>query len=392
MKFDADRERELIAILSALMEKPSISPQDCGCQDTIEAFITPLGFTSTRLPFEDVSNLWATKSGSLPGPTLIFAGHTDVVPAGQFSLWDSDPYTTTISGDYVAGRGAADMKGALAAMLMAARAFHGKHEQYHGRLGFLITSDEEAEAINGTKKVMSWLNHEGEHFDYCIVGEPSSSRLLGDVIRVGRRGSLNGSLTVKGIQGHVAYPDKAINPIHCCLKALTELAECQWDAGNDFFPPTSFQISNFQSGEGATNVIPGNAIVDFNFRYSTASSEASLRQRTEEILKHHKIEYSLKWSLSGEPFLTQDGQLITATKAAINSIRGYQPLLSTGGGTSDGRFIAPYGIEVVEIGLCNETIHQVNERTSLSDLMDLTRIYLDIMEKILLPDSHQHVS
>ena len=392
MKLDADQERELIAILSELIKKPSISPQDCGCQDTIEAFITPLGFTSTRLPFENVSNLWATKSGSQPGPTLIFAGHTDVVPPGQLSSWDNDPYTASISADKITGRGAADMKGALAAMLIATKTFQNKHQHYQGRLGFLITSDEEAEAINGTKKVMAWLNEKGEHFDYCIVGEPSSSRLLGDVIRVGRRGSLNGSLTVKGVQGHVAYPDKAINPIHCCLKALTELSECQWDAGNEFFPPTSFQISNFQSGEGATNVIPGKATVDFNFRYSTASSEASLRQRTEEILKHHKVKYNLKWSLSGEPFLTQDGQLITATKAAINSIRGYQPLLSTGGGTSDGRFIAPYGIEVVEIGLCNETIHQINECTSLSDLMDLTRIYLDIMEKVLLPGSHQHVS
>jgi succinyl-diaminopimelate desuccinylase len=216
--------------------------------------------------------------------------------------------------------------------------------------------------------------------------------VLGDVIRVGRRGSLNGKLTVQGKQGHVAYPDKALNPIHGCLKALAELTDLQWDAGNEFFPPTRFQISNFQSGEGASNVIPGDAVVDFNFRYSTESSEASLRQRTEDILKQHNLEYNLSWSLSGEPFLTQDGALITAATAAINSTMGYQPVLSTGGGTSDGRFIAPYGIEVVEIGLCNETIHQINERTSLSDLLDLTQIYLDIMEKVLLPSSHPYVS
>ncbi len=392
MKFDTYQERELVAILSELMEKPSISPQDCGCQDTIEAFIAPLGYTSTRLPFEDVSNLWATRSGSKPGPTLVFAGHTDVVPAGQVSAWTSDPYAATLSGDTITGRGAADMKGALAAMLIAARIFHSKHQHYHGRLGFLITSDEEAKAINGTKRVMAWLNNQGERFDYCVVGEPSSDQLLGDVIRVGRRGSLNGRLTVKGKQGHVAYPDKASNPIHACLPALTLLSQATWDTGNTFFPPTSFQISNFQSGSGATNVIPGEAIIDFNFRYSTESTEPALIQETERILNLHNLEFDLQWSLSGEPFLTQDGVLIAATSQAINKIKGYQPTLSTGGGTSDGRFIAESGIEVVEIGLRNETIHQVNEWTSLSDLGDLTQVYLDIMESILLPDPTQHVS
>ncbi|MBT3428321.1 MAG: succinyl-diaminopimelate desuccinylase [Gammaproteobacteria bacterium] len=392
MKIDADRERKLLAVLSELMEKPSTSPQDCGCQDSIEAFITPLGFTSTRLPFEDVSNLWATKSGSKPGPTLIFAGHTDVVPTGQLSSWDCDPFKANVSGDVITGRGAADMKGALAAMLIATEMFQNKYQVFHGRLGFLITSDEEAAAINGTKKVMAWLNEQDEHFDYCVVGEPSSDQSLGDVIRVGRRGSLNGKLTIKGKQGHVAYPDKASNPIHSCLTALAELSAVTWDTGNTFFPPTSFQISNFQSGTGATNVIPGDAIIDFNFRYSTESTETSLMQRTEDILKHYHLEYALQWSLSGEPFLTQDGVLITSTSAAVNKIKGYQPVLSTGGGTSDGRFIAPSGIEVVEIGLCNETIHQINECTSLSDLRDLTLIYLDIMEGILLPDNSQHVS
>jgi succinyl-diaminopimelate desuccinylase len=392
MKIDADREQELITVLSELMEKPSTSPEDCGCQDTIEAFITPLGFTCTRLPFEDVSNLWATKSGSQPGPTLIFAGHTDVVPTGQLSSWDCDPYKANISGDVIMGRGAADMKGALAAMLIATEIFQNKYQIFYGRLGFLITSDEEAAAINGTKKVMAWLNEHGEHFDYCVVGEPSSDQSLGDVIRVGRRGSLNGRLTIRGKQGHVAYPDKASNPIHSCLAALAELSAATWDTGNTFFPPTSFQISNFQSGTGATNVIPGDAIIDFNFRYSTESTEASLMQRTEAILKHYHLEYALQWSLSGEPFLTQDGVLITSTSEAVNKIKGHRPLLSTGGGTSDGRFIAPSGIEVVEIGLCNETIHQINECTSLSDLGDLTLIYLDIMERILLPDNSQHVS
>jgi len=284
------------------------------------------------------------------------------------------------------------MKGALAAMLIAARIFHSKHQHYHGRLGFLITSDEEAKAINGTKRVMAWLNNQGERFDYCVVGEPSSDQLLGDVIRVGRRGSLNGRLTVKGKQGHVAYPDKASNPIHACLPALTLLSQATWDTGNTFFPPTSFQISNFQSGSGATNVIPGEAIIDFNFRYSTESTEPALIQETERILNLHNLEFDLQWSLSGEPFLTQDGVLIAATSQAINKIKGYQPTLSTGGGTSDGRFIAPSGIEVVEIGLRNETIHQVNEWTSLSDLGDLTQVYLDIMESILLPDPTQHVS
>jgi len=239
---------------------------------------------------------------------------------------------------------------------------------------------------------MAWLNNQGERFDYCVVGEPSSDQLLGDVIRVGRRGSLNGRLTVKGKQGHVAYPDKASNPIHACLPALTLLSQATWDTGNTFFPPTSFQISNFQSGSGATNVIPGEAIIDFNFRYSTESTEPALIQETERILNLHNLEFDLQWSLSGEPFLTQDGVLIAATSQAINKIKGYQPTLSTGGGTSDGRFIAPSGIEVVEIGLRNETIHQVNEWTSLSDLGDLTQVYLDIMESILLPDPTQHVS
>lgn len=374
---------DTITLAQALIRERSVSPEDGNCQQIMAEFLQELGFEVEHMPFGPVKNLWAVHRGSEDGPTLCFAGHTDVVPSGPEEQWQHAPYDAFIEGDILHGRGAADMKGSLAAMLTAADRFVAGHQSYKGNLAFLITSDEEDVAIDGTVKVMDELDLRRTKIDYCVVGEPSSTSTIGDVVRVGRRGSLNGSLRVKGIQGHVAYPDKARNPIHESGEIIAELSETHWDQGNEFFPATSFQISNINGGTGASNVIPGEVSIEFNFRFSTESSEESLRARTEKIIARHCQEYELEWKLSGPPFLTEGGTLIPVVQEAIKEHMKTDPELSTSGGTSDGRFIAPRGIEVVELGPCNATIHKVDEQVSISSLHQLSTIYEHIMGRLL---------
>ena len=373
-------------LAQALIREESVSPADGNCQQIMSRFLEELGFKVESMPFGPVSNFWATRAGASTGPLFVFAGHTDVVPTGPLEAWDHPPYAGEITGDMLHGRGAADMKGSLAAMLTATRRFLETHPDYSGSIGYLITSDEEDVAEDGTVKVMDALEARGIKLDYCVIGEPSSSTQLGDVIRVGRRGSLNGSLTIRGIQGHVAYPNDARNPIHEFGPVLAELAATTWDEGNDFFPPTSFQISNIQAGTGAKNVIPGELHVEFNFRFSTESSQASLQERTETILKKHATDYVVDWKLSGPPFLTAGGKLIPAVQTVITNVCGIDTELSTSGGTSDGRFIAPRGVEVVELGPRNATIHKINECVSLKDLDKLSMVYEALLTNLLSHD------
>ena len=373
-------------LAQALIREESVSPADGNCQQIMSRFLEELGFKVEAMPFGPVSNFWATRAGASTGPLFVFAGHTDVVPTGPLEAWDHPPYAGEVTGDMLHGRGAADMKGSLAAMLTATRRFLETHPDYSGSIGYLITSDEEDVAEDGTVKVMDALEARGIKLDYCVIGEPSSSTQLGDVIRVGRRGSLNGSLTIRGIQGHVAYPNDARNPIHEFGPVLAELAATTWDEGNEFFPPTSFQISNIQAGTGAKNVIPGELHVEFNFRFSTESSQASLQERTETILKKHATDYVVDWKLSGPPFLTAGGKLIPAVQTVIKNVCGIDTELSTSGGTSDGRFIAPRGVEVVELGPRNATIHKINECVSLKDLDKLSRVYEALLTNLLSHD------
>jgi succinyl-diaminopimelate desuccinylase len=374
---------DTISLAQQLIREPSVSPEDGRCQQIIASYLTNLGFTVEHLPFGPVKNLWATRQGSAGGPLFSFAGHTDVVPTGPEGEWRISPFEGKVSGDMLHGRGAADMKGSLAAMLTATSRFVAKVDDYHGTIAFLITSDEEDAATDGTVKVMDTLESRGTKIDYCLIGEPSSSQTVGDVVRVGRRGSLGGTLIIKGIQGHVAYADEARNPIHESAPALLELTTTLWDEGNEFFPATTFQISNVTAGTGANNVIPGELRAEFNFRFSTESTEQSLRQQTEEILSRHCAEYLLDGRLSGPPFLTTVGALIPAVQAAILNRSGLDTELSTAGGTSDGRFIAPRNVEVVELGPCNTTIHKVNEQVSVKDLDTLSVIYEDILGALL---------
>ncbi len=376
-------DTETLALAQALITRPSVSPKDEGCQGLMIQRLTAMGFDITPMPFADVENFWAVKDSGLPGPTLVFAGHTDVVPAGPLSDWRYPHFEATISNGWLYGRGSADMKSALAAMIVACERFVAQHTAFTGKIGFLITSDEEAAAKHGTVRVMQALADAKIQFDYCILGEPSSSQTLGDMIRVGRRGSLNAHLIIRGKSGHVAYPDTLINPIHQAMPAITALASKQWDQGNDFFPPTTFQVSNFNAGVGVQNVVPGDAQVEFNFRYSSASTQADLIRETEDILQAHGLDFEIKWSLSGEPFLTEKGRLIDAAVASLHAITGQEVILSTGGGTSDGRFIAPYGIEVIELGHVNKTIHKVNEGVRVADLSILTTIYLDLLVRLV---------
>jgi len=365
-----------------LISRPSITPADAGCQDLMIERLEQLGFHVWRLPFGEVDNFWALRGDT--GPLLAFAGHTDVVPTGPQNQWTYPPFEPQVVDDILYGRGAADMKGSLAAMLIACERFVAEHPQHQGRIGFLITSDEEGPAADGTVKVVEWLTERGEKIDWCLVGEPSSTAKVGDVIKNGRRGSLGGRLQVKGIQGHVAYPHLARNPIHQLTPALAELAATVWDEGNEFFPATSFQISNIQGGTGATNVIPGEVEAVFNFRFSTESSEADLRRRTHAILDRRGLDYHIDWHLSGQPFLTAKGSLVEAAVAAITTVTGQSPKLSTSGGTSDGRFIAPTGAQVVELGPVNATIHKVNECVRASDLDQLTDIYQALLQHLLI--------
>jgi succinyl-diaminopimelate desuccinylase len=364
-----------------LIRRPSVTPDDEGCQDWMTEKLEALGFACETLWFGEVRNLWARRGNA--GPLLVFAGHTDVVPTGDTSAWRFDPFQPTVEDGLLHGRGAADMKGSIAAMLVAVEEFLAAHPDHGGSIGFLITADEEGPAVNGTVKVVDTLQARGEHIDYCLVGEPSSTDTVGDTIKNGRRGSLGARLIVKGVQGHVAYPHLARNPVHDAAPALAELAAAEWDQGNDFFPATSFQISNINAGTGATNVIPGVCEVLFNFRFSTELTEADLRQRTEAVLERHGLDYELQWVLSGQPFLTDRGALVDATVAAIKAETGRDTQLSTAGGTSDGRFIAPTGAQVVELGPVNATIHKVDEHTSVAELNVLTGIYRRLLENLL---------
>jgi succinyl-diaminopimelate desuccinylase len=368
-----------------LIRRQSVSPEDEGCQALMMERLERIGFNCESMPFGEVENFWAERGGD--GPILVFAGHTDVVPTGPVQQWDTPPFEPTLKDGILYGRGTADMKASLAAMVVACEEFVAENPDHSGRIGFLITSDEEGPAVDGTVKVIEQLQRRGKHIDWCLVGEPSSSNVLGDCIKNGRRGSLGAVLKVKGVQGHIAYPHLADNPIHNALPALHDLAEAKWDDGSEFFPPTSMQISNINGGTGATNVIPGEVEIQFNFRYSTALDEAQLKTRTEAILTAHKLDYDIDWSLSGRPFLTKSGDLVDAVVASISQVTGRDTERSTAGGTSDGRFIAPTGAEVVELGPVNATIHKVNEQVLAADLPQLTAIYRDILGR-LLPERH----
>jgi succinyl-diaminopimelate desuccinylase len=358
-----------------------VTPDDAGCQQILIDRLQHLGFDVTPLRYNDVDNFWAVHGGE--GPTLAFAGHTDVVPSGDAQAWDYPPFAARVVDGMLHGRGAADMKGSLAAMVTACERFLSAHPDHRGRIAFLITSDEEGPAVDGTVKVVEYLRQRGERIEWCLVGEPSSSVRLGDVIKNGRRGSLNATLVVHGQQGHVAYPQLANNPIHAASPALAELVSTEWDQGNDYFPATTFQISNVYAGTGATNVIPGELTLLFNFRFSTELTAAAIERRVESILDKHQLDYSISWNLSGEPFLTAAGRLVEAASAAVEAVTGFRPELSTSGGTSDGRFIAPGGTEVVELGPCNATIHKRNERVAVADIEQLSVIYEKLMQVLL---------
>lgn len=365
----------------ALIARPSITPDDQGCQQLLAERLQQIGFVIEHLRFGDVDNLWARRGTS--APLFAFAGHTDVVPTGPLADWDSDPFEPAIRDGYLFGRGAADMKSSIAAMLTACERFVAAHDDHSGSIAFLITSDEEGPSVNGTVKVVEELESRNEKINWCLVGEPSSKDQTGDTIKNGRRGSLCGVLTIKGKQGHVAYPQFADNPIHRAAPALSELAALEWDRGNDFFPPTSFQISNINAGTGAENVIPGSIALSFNLRFSTASTADSLKSRVTAILDSHQLDYDIQWRLSGQPFLTPAGELVDAARRAIQSHVGITTVLSTSGGTSDGRFIAPTGAQVVELGPVNATIHQTNECVNISELDKLSEIYEDILKQLL---------
>ena len=369
-----------LELAKSLISKPSITPDDHGCQAIMIDRLNKIGFEIHPLKFGDVDNFWAVHGDS--GPLFAFAGHTDVVPAGDENAWNTKPFEPTIKDGYLYGRGAADMKGGLASMVTATEKFIKENPNHKGRIAFLITSDEEGVAVNGTVKVMDYLKANEQNIDYCLLGEPSSTSSTGDVIKNGRRGSLNGFLKINGKQGHVAYPHLAKNPIHLVSPALDDLCNQEWDNGNDYFPATSFQISNMHSGDGVTNVIPGDAQVKFNFRYSTETNKENLQKKVHEILDLHNLDYSIEWSHSGYPFLTPKGELVSACVEAIKKTKGIETELSTSGGTSDGRFIAQEGTQVVELGPVNATIHQINESVLVQDLDDLSEIYYQVLRNI----------
>lgn len=372
----------VLEFTKALIARPSVTPDDAGCQPMLSERLAGVGFKSETLVFKEVTNLWLRKGTQ--APCVVFAGHTDVVPTGPLEQWDTDPFEPTEKNGFLYGRGAADMKSSIAAFTIAAEEFVTQHPDHKGSIAMLITSDEEGPSVNGTVKVCKALSARNEKFDFCIVGEPTSSKTLGDTVKNGRRGSLSGHLTVKGKQGHVAYPHLAINPIHILAPALQELTQEEWDTGNEYFPPTTFQISNLHSGTGATNVVPGTAEIMFNFRFSTESTPESLKQRVHAILDRHHIEYDLLWTLSGEPFLTETGALSQALCQAIKDETGVKAELSTTGGTSDGRFIAKICPQVVEFGPINASIHQINEHIDLTALEPLKNIYRRTLENLLL--------
>ena len=371
-----------LALTKQLISRSSVTPDDQGCQQLMIERLQAIGFVVENLRFDDVDNFWAVRGES--GPILCFAGHTDVVPTGPEANWTYPPFEPTECDGQLYGRGAADMKGSLAAMVVAVEQFVAAHPNHTGGIAFLITSDEEGIATNGTVKVVEWLQQQGITPDYCLVGEPSSTARCGDVIKNGRRGSLGCTMRIKGKQGHVAYPHLASNPVHKAAPALTELTTEVWDQGNQFFPATSFQISNINGGTGVTNVIPGELQIMFNFRFSTEVTDQILRQRTEAILDKHGLEYEMDWVLSGQAFLTAEGQLVDAAVASILDVTGIETELSTAGGTSDGRFIAPMGTQVVELGPVNASIHQVDENVNIADLDTLTAIYQSLLARLFI--------
>jgi succinyl-diaminopimelate desuccinylase len=382
-----DDESATLALLEQLISRRSLTPDDAGCQQLIADLLEPLGFECHHLPFGPagavVDNLWAIRRFGAPGPTVVFAGHTDVVPTGPLAAWHSDPFVPTHRGGKIYGRGAADMKASIAAMLVAVQGLIAEGQARRGAMAFLITSDEEGPSIDGTVRVCEWLRERGEQLDACIVGEPTSVERLGDMIKNGRRGSLTGRLTVRGVQGHIAYPQLADNPIHRFAPALADLVATRWDEGNDHFQPTSWQVSNIHAGTGAGNVIPGELVVDFNFRYSTESTPEGLRERVETLLKRHGLNFELSWVLGGLPFLTRPGALIAAMSDAITAETGVTTELSTTGGTSDGRFIAQICPQVVEFGPINASIHKIDEHGEVADLAPLTRIYRRTLADLL---------
>ena len=370
-----DLTRELVA-------RPSVTPEDAGCQGVIAERLAAIGFHLEPMKFGDVTNLWARRGEA--APLLCLAGHTDVVPTGPEVDWDSPPFEPTLDGGWLRGRGTADMKAALAAMVIACEDFVAAHPDHPGSLAFLITSDEEGIAVDGTRRVVDRLVARGEQIDYCLIGEPSSAHRLGDTARIGRRGSLSAELSVRGIQGHVAYADVARNPLHDLAPALAELCSTEWDQGNAEFPPTSFQATNVQAGTGAMNVIPGSLQLRFNLRYCTEQTKDGLEARVEEVLKRHGLDYEILWRDVGRPFMTAGEQFSNAVTGAVDDVTGYSPELSTGGGTSDGRFIAPAGAQVIELGHLNGSIHQVNESVPVDDLEPLREIYSRVLERMRL--------
>jgi succinyl-diaminopimelate desuccinylase len=378
---ELDTMSPTLALTEDLLRRPSVSPEDHGCIDVICARLEPLGFRNERMRFGPVDNLWSRRGDG--GPVLCFIGHTDVVPTGPREDWRSDPFEPAIIDGVLYARGAADMKSGLAAMVTATERFIARHPAHAGSLAFLFTSDEEGPSVDGTRRVVEVLEARHEKIDWCVVGEPTSSEVLGDTIKIGRRGSLSGRLTVHGVQGHIAYPQFADNPVHGLAPALAELVAMHWDQGNEFFQPTTFQVSNIAAGTGAPNVIPGELKARFNLRFSTEQTVEQLQRRVLEILDRHQVNYSLEWFVSGLPFLTRPGRLTATVQQAVHEIMGRSPQLSTSGGTSDGRFIAPTGAQVVELGVVNATIHKVNECVRVEDIDTLSRAYERIMELLL---------
>ncbi len=374
---------DVLELTCDLIRRASVTPADAGCQTLLATHLERLGFTITHLPFGKVSNFWAQRGNA--APLLAFAGHTDVVPTGDAAAWRSPPFEPAVRDGALFGRGAADMKSALAAMVVAIERYLTATPAPAGSIGLLITSDEEGDAIDGTQRVMQYLREQATRIDYCIVGEPSSQHRLGDMIRVGRRGSLNGRIVVKGVQGHVAYPEQVRNPIHAVLPALLELTGRTWDDGNNYFPATSFQISNVHAGTGATNVVPGTLELQCNFRFNTEQTPDGLSRTVQDTMTRHGVEASIQWTVSGLPFLTPRGRLVDAVSQVIESSTGQAPILSTAGGTSDGRFIAPAGVAVVEVGVVNATIHQIDEHVRVADIEGLTTIYARLLDTLLRP-------
>lgn len=376
---------DTLTLAKQLISRHSLTPMDDGCIDIIGARLAPLGFSLEKMRHSEVDNLWARRGDA--SPVVCFAGHTDVVPTGPVGKWDCDPFTPTVRDGMLYGRGAADMKGSLAAFVTAIEKFVAKHPQHRGSIAMLLTSDEEGVAVDGTVRVVETLQQRNEKLDYCIVGEPTSVSKTGDTIKNGRRGSLSGTLVIKGVQGHIAYPHLVKNPIHMVAPAIAELATTEWDKGNEYFPPTSWQISNIHGGTGATNVVPGTVEILFNFRHSTASTVDSLKTRVHAILDKHGLEYDLQWEKSsGKPYLTPRGDLVDAVSATIRHVQGVETELSTSGGTSDGRFIADICPQVIELGPLNATIHKLNECVAVDDLDALSEIYYLTLVKLLVDD------